>query len=98
MPRIRSLVAAVRSDPSLGRGTESYMDETQSDRELAFLIENQIRVLEREGKPATEENVLRGLTQLENLWRGQDAERFASSSETMTSKDYPFQPIKGRRD
>ena len=93
MPRFRSLVVAVRSSPHLGRGSQSYMDETQSDKELAFLIKSQIRILEERGSPVTEESVIERLTQLENLWREQDAEKFAASSETITSKDYPFQPI-----
>ena len=79
MTNIKALIAAVRADPRIGRGTVSFMDETHTDTELASLIRtNILPTLKRKGYPITEENVVAELIKLENWWREVENESAAA--------------------
>lgn len=68
----KELVALVRKDPYLGKGTCSFIDETQTDKELGSLIKEEIHRLHKAGKVVTKGNILSAMTSLENLWRDVD--------------------------
>lgn len=92
MINIREMISIVRSDPNIGRRTFSYIDETQTDKELADLILEIVRETPRY-KEVTYDYVLSKLIELENLWREHDAELFSYYNDK-SSEEFPFKSIR----